>query len=97
MLRVLGFFKGEVASILGGEAALLTVFSLPLGCILGYALIVVIVAFFATDLYRLPFSVEPSTYGFAVITILVAAMASGVLAAYRLSEIDLLSVLKERE
>lgn len=97
MLRVLGFFKGEVASILGGEAALLTIFSLPLGCILGYALIVVIVAFFATDLYRLPFSVEPSTYGFAVITILVAAMASGVLAAYRLSEIDLLSVLKERE
>ncbi|KDM89873.1 ABC transporter permease [Photobacterium galatheae] len=97
LLRVLGFHQREVAWILGGEVALLTFLALPLGCILGYGLVRLIVTFFASDLYRIPFAIEGSTYGYAVIAILIAAVLSGLLALYRLRELDLLSVLKERE
>jgi putative ABC transport system permease protein len=97
MLRVLGFHKSEVGAVLAGEVALLTLLSLPVGCLLGYALVAMIVSFFSTDLYRLPFAVEPKTYGYAVIAILIAAMVSGMAAAYRLAEINLLDVLKERQ
>ncbi|UTM59372.1 ABC transporter permease [Photobacterium sp. CCB-ST2H9] len=97
LLRVLGFHQREVAWILGGEVALLTLLALPLGCILGYGLVRLIVTFFASDLYRIPFAIEPSTYGYAVLVILIAAIFSGLLALYRLGELDLLSVLKERE
>lgn len=96
-LRVLGFYRSEVAWVMGGEVALLTFFALPVGCLLGYGLVALIVAAFSSDLYRLPFVIEPSTYGYAMIAILIAAALSGILALYRLAELDLLSVLKERE
>ncbi|WP_027250796.1 ABC transporter permease [Photobacterium halotolerans] len=97
LLRVLGFHKKEVAWILGSEVALLTLSALPLGCVLGYGLVRLMVTFMSSDLYRIPFVIEASTYGYAVIAILIAAFFSGVLVLYRLGELNLLSVLKERE
>ena len=96
-LRVLGFYRTEVAYILLGELAILTLLALPIGCVMGYGLVAYMVSAFDTDLYRIPFTVERSTYGFAVIVVVLAAAGSGLLVARRVAYLDLVAVLKTRE
>ncbi|NNG03320.1 MAG: FtsX-like permease family protein [Inquilinus sp.] len=96
-LRVLGFYRAEVAYILLGELAILTALSLPIGCLVGYGLVSYMVTAFDTDLYRLPFAVERSTYGWAVVVVVLAAAGSGLLVARRVAYLDLVAVLKTRE
>ncbi len=96
-LRVLGFRKSEVAYILLGELAVLTVLAMPLGCLFGYGLAALMVSLFETDLYRLPFVIEPSTYGFAVLIVLAASVVTGALVGRRVAQFDLVAVLKTRE
>ena len=96
-LMVLGYHRSEVAMILVGELALLTLLALPLGCLFGYGLVRLMVALFATDLYRLPFVIEPSTYGYAVAIVLAAAGAAALAAARRVAGLDLVAVLKTRD
>ncbi len=96
-MRVLGFYKGEVIAVLLGEMAILTVLAMPLGCLFGYGLAALLVGLFDSDLYRLPLIVQPSTYGYAVLVIAVAAAATGVAVARRIAGLDLIAVLKTRE
>lgn len=96
-LRVLGFSKGEVAYILAGELALLTWAALPLGAFFGYQLAAFMVAQFDTDLFRLPFYIHPSTYGYAAIVVMASAFVSGAIVVRRVANLDLISVLKTRE
>ena len=96
-LRVLGFRKSEVAYILLGELAILTVLAMPLGCLFGYGLSVLMVRLFETDLYRLPFVIQPSTYGYAVLIVLAASVVTGALVGRRVAQFDLVAVLKTRE
>lgn len=96
-LRVLGFTRGEISYILLGETALLTYLALPLGCAFGYALARLIVRGFETELYRVPFVIEPSSYGWAIAIGLAATMASALLVRRRLDRLDLIAVLKTRE
>jgi len=96
-LRVLGFRRGEVAYVLLGEAALLTVLALPLGCVMGRGLVWLISEAFETELYRLPFVIGYPAYGTAVIVVLGAALVSGLLVGRRLRRLDLIAVLKTRE
>ena len=96
-LRVLGFRKGEVAYILLGELAILTALAMPLGCLFGYGLSALMVSLFESDLYRLPFVIEPSTYGNAVLVVLAASVVTGALVGRRVAQFDLVAVLKTRE
>jgi len=96
-MRVLGFTKGEVASVLLGELAIITLISLPIGCVLGWAMARIMVEGFETELYRLPFIINPSTFGWAVIVVILSAMITGVLVARRVNQLDLVAVLKTRE
>jgi putative ABC transport system permease protein len=93
-LRVLGFTRFEIGYILLGELALLTLAALPTGCVLGYGLAALMAATFGSELYRIPLIVDPSTYGFAVIVVLTAAVLSGLVVARRLGRLDLVAVLK---
>jgi putative ABC transport system permease protein len=96
-LRVLGFTQREVASILLGEQALLVVLALPLGAGLGWLLCAWFSQAMSSDLFRLPLVVQPSSYAFAILVIVVATTASALLVARRLRQLDLVAVLKTRE
>jgi putative ABC transport system permease protein len=96
-LRVLGFTRAETSYILLGEIALLTLAALPLGCGLGYGLALLIVQEFETELYRVPFVIEPSTYGWALSIVLAATTAAALLVRARIDRLDLIAVLKARE
>jgi len=96
-LRVLGFTRAEVAVLLLGEQAIVTVLALPIGCLFGYALSYLIVAGLATETYRIPMIITGRTYLLASIATVLAAMASGWIVRLRLDRIDLVSVLKTRE
>jgi putative ABC transport system permease protein len=96
-LRVLGYTRGEISYILLGELAVLTLAALPVGAILGYALCSYIVTQMETDLFRVPLVLEPSTYAFAGLVILAAALASGLMVRRRLDHLDLVAVLKTKE
>lgn len=96
-LRVLGFRRGEISYMLFGEAALLVVVGLPLGCLLGWALALLMAASFDTELFRVPVVIEPSTYALAMLIALAAMLPSVLLMQRRLVRLDLIAVLKTRE
>lgn len=96
-LRVLGFSRREISSILLGELAIIVLAALPLGCLMGYGLVWVIVQGMDTELFRIPFVIDRSTYGTAVLSMLVAAAFSALVVRRRLDHLDLVAVLKTRE
>ncbi|HRH81652.1 MAG TPA: FtsX-like permease family protein [Thiobacillaceae bacterium] len=96
-LRVLGFTHGEIAYILLGELAALTLAAVPVGFLVGVGLTGILVVVFESDLYRLPLIIEPANYAFGATVVLVSALVSGLLVWYRLGRLDLIGVLKTRE
>ena len=96
-LRVLGFTRREVGTILAGELAILTFAALPLGCIVGYGLADLLVNLFDTKLYRLPLYIADSSYGYAVLMVIGATIGSAWLVLRRVAKLDLIAVLKTRE
>ena len=96
-LRVIGFTRGEISFILLGELAVVTLVAVPLGLLLGYGLAALTVVALETELYRFPLVVSTKTFALAAITVLVAAMISGLIARRRLDRLDLVAVLKTRE
>ena len=96
-LRVLGFTREEVTYILLGELGILTLISLPVGCVLGYGMALAMSPMLATDMYNFPFVIENATYGYAVIVVCVSALICGVITRHRIFGLDLVSALKTRE
>jgi putative ABC transport system permease protein len=96
-LRVIGLTVAEAAYVLVGEIAFLSLAALPLGCLIGYGLAWVIAAGLESDLFRVPLVIDRSTYGFAMLTAIVAATVTSALGAWRVRRLDLIGVLKTRE
>jgi putative ABC transport system permease protein len=96
-LRVLGFTQGEVARILLGEQALLTVVAIPLGCLMGYGICAFLSLRLSTELYRIPLVVTRQIYLFSALVVMGSAFISGLLVSRRLRHLDLMAVLKTRE
>lgn len=96
-LRVIGFTRGEAAFVLLGELALITLFALPIGAVLGYYLSLLVAAGFSSDLYRIPAVFVPESYGLAACAVLAAALVSGWLVKRDVDRIDMVSALKIRE
>jgi putative ABC transport system permease protein len=96
-LRVLGFTRGEISYILLSEVALLIFVAMPLGCLIGRGLTLVLAKAFDTELFRMPFVIEVSTYGLGVVFAVLATTASAALVRRRVERLDLIRVLKTRE
>ena len=96
-LRILGFSRAEVAAMLLGEQALLTLAALPLGAAIGFAVCALLAFRFESDLFRLPLVVSAQTYFYAFLTVAASALASGLAVRRRLDRLDLVEVLKTRE
>ena len=96
-LRVIGFSKAEVSTILLGELAILTLTALPLGMLIGYGLAYQVSLGLDTEVYRIPLVVNPSTYATAALVVIVAAIGSGLLVRRGLGQLDLVGVLKTKD
>lgn len=96
-LRVMGFHRQEVAALLLGEQAIITLLAIPLGWLLGYGLAWAVSQSMQTDLYRLPYIVNTDTWLYSGLITILAAAASAVAVRRRLDRFDLISVLKTRE
>lgn len=96
-LRVLGFYRSEVAIVLLGELALLIAAAVLPGCVIGYWLAQLMTEMFSSDLFRLPFAPSRAAYGWAIVIVVVAAMATAALVALRVLRLDMVEVLKARD
>jgi putative ABC transport system permease protein len=96
-LRVLGFTRREVASLLFGEQAVINVFGTPIGLLMGFGLAFWIAVGFKTELYRFPIIVLPHTYLFSATVILVAGVIAAAMMRHRIYNLNLVAVLKTRE
>ena len=94
---MLGFTRAEISYILLGELGLFTLAAIPLGFLIGHGLCAYIVENLETDLFRVPLILEPNTYAFAALTVLVSASVSALIVRHRLDHLDLIAVLKTKE
>lgn len=96
-LRVMGFHRREVATLLLGEQALLTMLAIPLGWGIGMLVCYALTVGMQTDLYRIPFVSDPRTFIGSGLVVVVAAYLSGWVVRRRLDRANLVAVLKTRE
>ena len=96
-LRIMGFTQTEIAFILLGEQAILTLFAIPVGIGFGMGLSALMVQAYDSELYRLPFVISRATYGFTTLTVIIAGLISGCIIYRQLQKLDLIAVLKTRE
>lgn len=96
-LRIIGFSKVQVAVVLLGEQAILTIAAIPLGFALGYGIAALLSLAYNTELYRFPLVISRASYAFAFVVIAIAALVSGWLVRRQCDRLDLIAVLKTRE
>jgi putative ABC transport system permease protein len=96
-LRVIGFTKREISTILLGEIGTITLLGVPFGLFLGYWFAWGLTYFLDQEVFRFPFVISHSTYGLAAGVVLAASIGSGLLVRRRLNDLDLIAVLKSRE
>jgi putative ABC transport system permease protein len=96
-LRVIGFSKAEVSTILLGEFAILLLAAIPLGWAIGWYLAYSAMAGVDSDLYRFPLIIQPSTYATAALVVIIAGVVTALLVRRRINKLDLVAVLKTRE
>jgi putative ABC transport system permease protein len=96
-LRVLGFTRAEVASVLLLELTAIVLFAQPLGWLIGYWIGVAMVAAFSSDLYRVPFVVGRDVYAWASLVVCASALVSAFAVRGRINNLDMIEVLKTRE
>ncbi|HET8799465.1 MAG TPA: FtsX-like permease family protein [Thermoanaerobaculia bacterium] len=96
-LRVLGFSKREAGAMLLGEQAILTLVSIPIGFLGGWAICLWIAHLFDSEVYRLPLVISARTYALSFLVIALAASFTAVVVQRRIGRLDLVEVLKTRE
>ena len=96
-LRVLGFTRGEVSSVLLTELGVIIALAQPLGWLLGYGFAWSVIRGFESDLFRMPLVFEPATFARASLVVVMAGVVSALIARRRIDKFDLVSVLKTRE
>lgn len=96
-LRVLGFTRREISAVLLGELATYVLLGLAPGMLLGRGLAWLMMSAVDQEIYRIPAIVGPSTYAFASLVTVGAAVVSALLVRRRLDRLDLVGVLKTRE
>ncbi|MDH5531132.1 MAG: ABC transporter permease, partial [Paracoccaceae bacterium] len=96
-LRILGFSRGEVSFILVGETMLLAVLAQPFGWLAGMGISWAFTQGINSDLYQIPFVIEPATFTRASLIVLLTALASALVVRRRIDRLDLVAVMKTRE
>jgi putative ABC transport system permease protein len=96
-LRVLGFSRREIASILIGGMAVELLVAVPIGLYLGRSWARLVMGLVDQEQFRWEVYVAPSTYLLATLVAVLAAAASAVWVRRNVDRLDLIGVLKTRE
>jgi putative ABC transport system permease protein len=96
-LRVLGFTKREVTTMVFGEQTLLTVVGMLAGIGIGYAMCAWVAAVGDTELFRIPLVVTAGAYLYAAAVIAGAFFVSALATRGRIRALDIVACLKTGE
>jgi putative ABC transport system permease protein len=96
-LRVLGYTRQEVAFILIGEIALLTVIAIPIGWAIGALMAQALTQTFSVEIMRIPFVITKEAYALSALGIVLASIASTALILPRLQRLNMVMALKTVE
>jgi putative ABC transport system permease protein len=96
-LRLLGFERRQVATMLVAELGCLSALAILPGLALGYLSAAGIAAAYDWELYRVPLVVEPSTFVSASGTVVLATLISALLVRRKLATLSFEDALKNRE
>ena len=96
-LRILGFTRREVTTLLLSELALEVSVAIPVGLVIGRYLIELIASLRASESFQVPAVIEPASYAITAIVVLMAAAVSAYAARRRIASLDLVSTLKTRD
>jgi putative ABC transport system permease protein len=96
-LRVLGFTRAEISSILISELGVQVLIGIPFGLWFGTVLVRGMLAANDPEAFRFPSAVGHHTYAVAALVTTLAAIGSALLVRRKLDKLDLVEVLKTRE
>ena len=96
-LRVIGFSRREVGSVLITELVILALIAVPLGLLVGTGFASGILREVNTETVRLPLVLTASNYAFAVLVVTIASSLSALVVLRKLSHLNLIGVLKAPE
>lgn len=96
-LRVLGFTRGEISTVLIGELGVQVLAGIPVGLLFGKWLARGMLAANDPETFRFPTAISDRAYAFAALITVLAAVASALLVRRKLDKLDLIEVLKTRE
>jgi putative ABC transport system permease protein len=96
-LRVLGFTRREISTVLLGELGAQVMIGIPLGLVLGGWGSHQLAAAMSSEQIRFPVFISSATFATAAAIALVSGIASALLVRRKLDQLDLISVLKASE
>jgi putative ABC transport system permease protein len=96
-LRIMGFTRGEVSRVLLSELAVIVWMAQPVGWAVGAGLSWSVVSRFDSDLFRIPFVIERSTFAMASAVVCAIALLSALVVRARIDRLDLVRVIKTRD
>lgn len=97
VLRVLGFRRREVSTLLLAEIGVQLVLAIPVGAVLGYGFAGLIARAISAETFRVPAVVSNVTLIASATVVLVSGLASAWLVRRRLNRLDMVQVLKAPE
>ncbi|HEX6245429.1 MAG TPA: ABC transporter permease [Polyangiales bacterium] len=96
-LRVLGFTRAEISSILISELGIQVLIGIPFGLFFGSLLVRGMLSANDPEAFRFPAHISHHTYAVAALVTALAAVGSALLVRRKLDKLDLIEVLKTRE
>jgi len=96
-LRVMGFKRWEVSTVLLGELAVITIAAIPIGLPIGCVFSWFATLALDTETHRIPLVLTRATLAYAVVVMIVSAIVSSLFVRRMLDRLDLISVLKVKE
>ena len=76
---------------------ILTLISLPIGSVLGYFLAKLSVQMMRTESFRLPMFLEPRSFVYTIIVVILASLITSLFLKKQVRELDIIATLKGQE
>jgi len=93
-MRILGFTRREISTVLLGELAIQVIVAIPVGLFLGVQWAKAVMSTMDPETYRMSVYISNESYTFSVLVIIAAGITSALLVRRKLDRLDLISVLK---
>jgi putative ABC transport system permease protein len=96
-LRVIGFSRREVGTVLITELVILALLAVPLGLLIGTGFATAILGAVNTETVRVPLVLTTGNYAFAVAVVTIASALSALVVLQKLNHLNLVGALKAPE